>query len=704
MERLRDGKINFLLWMTTFFTPLSFAIDFSDVSVTSAVNDLTSKNLIAINDLEARFSIQGKAVVAGNLSGQSTSFGTRLQNTQDIDTLIVGGDVSGGSKNINNQGNIRVGGQAISQINLNGSGAVINDLSLNFSGLQQRHILLSESLVSIESSGQVSILDSNRNRRGPAVLTANPNESRVSVINIVDGAELFNNDRVQNIDVISNDSKAIIINVGGTDINFNRRNFSGSTTTDDVSKRILWNFYEAQSLKFERSFEGSILVPFAFLENRSRIDGSVIVNNLVMNSSIGLPTFDGAESLANALESPNGGDVTSNVIINYFIDEDFDNPDANRPAASSLTILVDGEEVDLIGDDAILTLSLEPGEHEILAFSVGEFAASTIIVVEEDEITEEDVFLKSEGLASILNHNFQIIGADSDVVLDQSSLVLASVGTIGQFTISDFSHIRVARIENGSFREGVGGLEVGRGIFLTNEFDLIDGVLVASNPVSVFNSLRSLGVGEYILDIGAVDAESGLPLDDVIKVVLGEFSISGQLDGPFSLSDRVIQLTSADRTVSRTAVTDSNGNFSFDGLPPAIYQISSEITDDESEVRLASGLVRLFENRNVTLKPITLSERINGASEIIDEVTALENNQSGSFQAILESFNKSFNKSFEFVISESLSLLIPDAHADDINDVLIRRQTLESERASSNNQESEIEGFGDWPIETTAGF
>jgi len=153
----------------------------------------------------------------------------------------------------------------------------------------------------------------------------------------------------------------------------------------------------------------------------------------------------------------------------------------------------------------------------------------------------------------------------------------------------------------------------------------------------------------------------------------------------------VIQLTSADRTVNRTAVTDGNGNFSFDGLPPAIYQISSEITDDESEVRLASGLVRLFENRNVTLKPITLSERINGASEITDEVAALENNQSDSFQAILEAFNKSF----EFVISESLSLLIPDAHADDINDVLIHRQALESERTSSNNQESEIEGFGD---------
>jgi len=379
MEHLRERKINFLLWMTFFFTSLSFATDFSDLSITSAANDLTSKNLIAINGLEARSSTQGKAVVAGNLSGQSASFGTRLQNTQDIDTLIVGGNISGGSKNINNQGNIRVGGQTISQINLNGSGSVINDLSLHFSGLQQRHILLSESLVSIESS--------------------------------------FNNDCVQNIDVISNDSEAIIINIGGTDINFDRGNFSSSTTTDDVSKRILWNFYEAQSLKFERSFEGSILAPFTFLENRSRIDGSGRVNNLVMNSSIGLPTFDGAASLANALESPNGGNVTSNVIINYFIDEEFDNPDANRPAAGSLTILVDDEEVGLIGDDATLTLSLEPGKHEILAFSVGEFAASTIIIVEEGEIIEEDVFLKSEGLASILNHNFQIIGANSDVVL-----------------------------------------------------------------------------------------------------------------------------------------------------------------------------------------------------------------------------------------------------------------------------------------------
>ena len=209
-----------------------------------------------------------------------------------------------------------------------------------------------------------------------------------------------------------------------------------------------------------------------------------------------------------------------NVIITYMIDDEPESHSGSYTFSEPLKVLVNGVEVSSI-TQPVIKLSLTPGKYEIKAYASSRFAAKTRITIEEGDKLEFDVFLKPEALASIIEHNIQVVGSNNGVITDFDSFILESVTPSGErLIISDFSHVYVARIENDSFRESVGGRQIGKGIFLPNsQFDVIDGALVYNRPPNLlFNTLRSLGSGEYIIDVGALDAETKLPLDGVIKV------------------------------------------------------------------------------------------------------------------------------------------------------------------------------------------
>jgi len=51
------------------------------------------------------------------------------------------------------------------------------------------------------------------------------------------------------------------------------------------------------------------------------------------------------------------------------------------------------------------------------------------------------------------------------------------------------------------------------------KFEIIDGFLVASKSLSIYKKINTSSSAEYVFGIGAVDLETGLPLDGFMSVV-----------------------------------------------------------------------------------------------------------------------------------------------------------------------------------------
>ncbi len=95
------------------------------------------------------------------------------------------------------------------------------------------------------------------------------------------GPELFFN---------SSTTSPIIVNVSGTNINWTSNAVSGYT--EALNRQIIWNFYEATNIFFDRIVYGSVLAPYAHITNTTPIEGSVVAASLRMNGEIHLGTYD----------------------------------------------------------------------------------------------------------------------------------------------------------------------------------------------------------------------------------------------------------------------------------------------------------------------------------------------------------------------------------------------------------------------------
>lgn len=76
--------------------------------------------------------VGGRVQIGGSLLGNSASFGSELSGQAGTTGLSVNGNIEGGPKNINNGVNVEVGGDVLTNLNLNGGGQLIqsNDLDL----------------------------------------------------------------------------------------------------------------------------------------------------------------------------------------------------------------------------------------------------------------------------------------------------------------------------------------------------------------------------------------------------------------------------------------------------------------------------------------------------------------------------------------------------------------------------------------------
>jgi choice-of-anchor A domain-containing protein len=261
---------------------------------------LSAYNLITFGNLTTTSEVEGRTLVGGNLFGNASNYGVALPNSTGVDVLAVAGNISGSNIQINNGGNLRLGGTSSANLNFNGGGQLINDPSVSqLVGEAQIALTGYSTFLTTQAPTNAVNIPGGNDQPGPvnfSAVAAGPNN--VAVFNI-DGNSLFNNNKVQQIDMNFNGADTVVINVSGTNITYNSGNFVGLFASDFSAQRVIWNFYEATGLQLDRVLWGAVLAPNANITGiggnpmNQVIEGSVVANSLLTNSEVHLPTFDG---------------------------------------------------------------------------------------------------------------------------------------------------------------------------------------------------------------------------------------------------------------------------------------------------------------------------------------------------------------------------------------------------------------------------
>lgn len=301
-------------------------------SVNAGLQAMRDHNLIVLKDLQSTSSVEGRTFVGGNLTGGSSNYFTKPGAQAGGTALTVGGDVTGGAKNIGNGGDMKVGGDLTSGANMNGGGDVFaggdvkkvnaNGASVYAGGDVQntnaQHIHhggevknsngakhagdtstagLSDEIAAAVAAYTAELLDTSAylasltptnaltySANGQQALLDAGTGSGVAVYSIGDlNAALKNRSQL----IVSPPAgyDAIVINVAGQNVSLpGTINFNNGA---GLGANVIWNFYEATNVNFgSKTWYGSVLAPNAHLQMSNFIEGSVVARSLNQNGAI----------------------------------------------------------------------------------------------------------------------------------------------------------------------------------------------------------------------------------------------------------------------------------------------------------------------------------------------------------------------------------------------------------------------------------
>ncbi|MBK1881577.1 choice-of-anchor A family protein [Luteolibacter pohnpeiensis] len=259
------------------------------------LSSLSTYSVVVSGNFSTNSDVEGRTLVGGNLTGtNSANFATQLGGTVDTTdlTLRVGGNISSGNPIQLNAGSLEIGGSTNGRIiNYNGGGSQISNPSANYSAIIDELTLASEILSTYGANSNVIIP---AEQPSAFKFDAVPDENGLAVF-YVDGSDLFSNSYVQQIELIANGATDIIINVSGSTINWQYGNLVGLFTDEYWQSRIVWNFYEAETIDFgSKNMMGQVLAPNASVTTANPIDGSIFAAELTANSEIHLPGYAGS--------------------------------------------------------------------------------------------------------------------------------------------------------------------------------------------------------------------------------------------------------------------------------------------------------------------------------------------------------------------------------------------------------------------------
>ncbi|MFB0980665.1 MAG: choice-of-anchor A family protein [Alteromonadaceae bacterium] len=293
---------------------------------------LNDYNLITLGDFSSNSEVEGRTFVGGDIIGTSShNYGIHLSAPFNGPTLQVAGSINGGGSS----GPLSiVGGLVVGMGNTvkwNGQQKVNNRKVNNAVWISQTN------LDTVRDDFENQLIDNSQSFRDmtsnstvtipsgqPSAYKFNVDQSLgVDDYAVFDISQwgLFTNTKVQQIEMLVNNINSlagIVINVGGVNANWsNSGNKVGSVFTSLIGReKILWNFYEAQTIQLHtHSFMGSLLAPYATVTSATPIEGSLGVFSLLTTSEVHLPTSIIAAPQITSVPEPNSSTLMAGAFI-----------------------------------------------------------------------------------------------------------------------------------------------------------------------------------------------------------------------------------------------------------------------------------------------------------------------------------------------------------------------------------------------------
>lgn len=251
---------------------------------------LTDWNVIVRGNVFSTSEVDGSALIGGNLSGPASNYAVQGVTASNGDGLVVGGNINAGTTaNINNGGNLRIGGSMLGTRNLNGGGSQINS-----SGVSSMVTNAINQVVSMQAS--LAALATNGSIDGAGNMNASPtnyNGANVAVY-------AFNISTIQGLGQLNlnfGSADTVILNVTSNNGVINLvapPNLIGGFNQNNSSK-ILWNFIDATEITVNNTFNGALIAPDADLRILGGgVNGSVVVDSIsFQNAEIRRHTYTG---------------------------------------------------------------------------------------------------------------------------------------------------------------------------------------------------------------------------------------------------------------------------------------------------------------------------------------------------------------------------------------------------------------------------
>lgn len=269
-----------------------------------ALSALADNSVVIVNDndttasFEAGVSIGDPVLVEGNLVVNSSNFGWSVGAGGDA--LYVTGDVTGTGATVRNGANVVYGGALSAPLTFSAGGQAVNDTSAEFGETERALRVLSADLARLPATDSV-VLPGAADAVTDVQLVATPDINGVAVIDIADGNELFSNTQINDISVLTNGASTVVVNVGGTTVNFDQNQFVTDTFANATASTLIWNFHEATSFDATQRFPGTILAPDATVTARSWLAGAMVAEGGAAERTVSPRPYAGAVGLTATL-------------------------------------------------------------------------------------------------------------------------------------------------------------------------------------------------------------------------------------------------------------------------------------------------------------------------------------------------------------------------------------------------------------------
>ncbi len=276
--------------------PLSAVVFLACCSLAVA-GPLNNFNLIALGNVTGTSEVEGRAYVGGDISGNAKNFVVMNQglsspvNTPGLavsDGLIVNGQILG-TVNVNNGANVRVAtADASAIVNTNGGGS----LTYNDAGVATIAAAVNNAVLQADSYFSNLTADStiNSSDANNLVFNATPGPDGVAVFDMPSSYLTSRNGTFDLTGDLNAELYLIRVNgvslAAGNGLNPNSNEFNSPA----FQERIVFYFAEASTLNLG-GIGGAVVAPRANLSFTSPLEGTVVANNVALNSEIHLPTL-----------------------------------------------------------------------------------------------------------------------------------------------------------------------------------------------------------------------------------------------------------------------------------------------------------------------------------------------------------------------------------------------------------------------------